>query len=121
MAKNTTMRRFLLAAALCAVLVPALAEVPALGRPARPAPAADVVQTALVTPAAAAQPVPRAVAGDTTVVIAGFDGDPAMVPAATPSPAQAEDDRPPNTTAMLLTALVLMSGIALRRWGSDQP
>lgn len=64
----------------------------------------DIVQAALVIPGTAPMraPTPQAAA---------------QAPAA-PMDATAEDDGEHHGTAMLLAALALMMGIALRRWGT---
>jgi hypothetical protein len=115
MAHHKTMRSFLPAMALCAVLQPALAGNSAPARPASPAPA-PVMLHAAITPATA---VPVAATAGTPVVVAGFKGEASLGPAAGPKAPQPDEGRP-TTVAVLLTALAVMTGIALRRWGTDE-
>ncbi|HYF16819.1 MAG TPA: hypothetical protein VEA40_03050 [Ramlibacter sp.] len=99
-----------LALVLCLAAAPALAQEPAS---ARTAPAEGLVRTSLVVQAQAgpSQAKPQ----------------PALLTAtpAKPSKAQAEDPAPPPAErrpvlAMLLAALAVMTGIALRRWLGEQ-
>jgi hypothetical protein len=113
-ARIRTMRALLTAIALCAGLQAAAA----------PQPAAHTVAT-------------RATAGQGELhaqLVASPDGAPAsqrradsvvvassLQPMASPAPASgAPGERRPATAAMLLAALALMTGIALRRWGAGQ-
>jgi hypothetical protein len=114
MANKKTMRSFISAIALCAVLQPALADNgTAPVRSAAPSTAPVVMQAAL-TPATAVDAVPGAAATATTVAVAGIKAD-----AGEPKPPQ-EGEHRPTTVALLLTAFLVMTGIALRRWGTDE-
>jgi hypothetical protein len=114
MAHLMTMRSFLPAIALCAVLQPALAGNSA---PASPAPA-PVMLHAAITPATTA-PIAVAATAGAPVVVAGFKGEASLGPAAGQKTPQPDEGRP-TTVAVLLTALAVMTGIALRRWGTDE-
>jgi hypothetical protein len=121
MARNTTMRSFLPAVALCAVLVPAFADGTVPDLSAGPPPADRGVQTALAQPpAAGTQPAPRSPVGGAAVVVASFKGEAPIASSASAAPPPEQQEHQPTTTAMMLTALVLMTGIALRRRGPDQ-
>lgn len=109
------MRAFIPAIALCAVLHATAAVQP--GEQVVPAaankPAAGQLHAQLV-----------ATSGDTVIVAQHLnDVGPAKggrSPAtSTTQPATGEEDRP-ATAAMLLAALILMTGIALRRWGAGE-
>jgi hypothetical protein len=107
---TTTMRAFIPAIALCAVLqAGAAAQAPHQAAPAAAATPAGMVQAKLATPADA-------------VVVAQHGGEAGTGKAglATTSSQQqagSGEEHRPTTAAMLLAALILMTGIALRRWG----
>jgi hypothetical protein len=107
---TTTMRAFIPAIALCAVLqAGAAAQPPHQATPAATGkPAAGMVQAKLATP------------GD-TVVVAQHGGEvdtgkAGLAATSSHQPGSGGEHRP-TTAAMLLAALILMTGIALRRWG----
>lgn len=104
------MRAFIPAIALCAGLHAAAAPQP-LGQAASAmaSPAQGVLHAQLVTPADGVPSVQRR----TDAVKASLQPRGA---------AQADDaqEHHPTTAAMLLAALALMTGIAVRRWGAGQ-
>jgi hypothetical protein len=111
-ARTTTMRALLPAIAFCAVLQATAAVQPA-GQ-AMPAaankPAAGLLHAKLVPPS----PEPVVVAQR----VNDGPGKDGIHPATSGTqPASGQEHRP-TTAAMLLAALVLMTGIALRRWGA---
>ena len=106
------MRAFIPAMALCAVLQATAAVQPAheMSTAAANKPAQGMLQAKLVT------------STDTLVVAQHApDAGPATtsLPAGAATSAPGEEHRP-TTAAMLLAALVLMTGIALRRWGTGE-
>ncbi|HZY20179.1 MAG TPA: hypothetical protein VFE82_17040 [Ramlibacter sp.] len=108
------MQRALLVAAMCAALHAAAAAAPTSQAPTPSQ--AGVMHAAMVV---GGSPAPATVAvsarsESTGAMKAGLDG----AAAAAKSDAQAHDR--PTTAAMLLAALGLMTGIALRRWGTGQ-
>jgi hypothetical protein len=114
MAKNKTMRSFLPAIALCALLQPALAgNSTASVRPAV-TPATPLVIQASLTPTAAVQAGAAPADGATPMVVASIKGE-----AGDPKPTP-EDEHRPTTVAVLLTAFFVMTGIALRRLGTEE-
>jgi hypothetical protein len=107
------------------VLIPAIALCAVLQASAGVQPAGQAV------PAAASQPAPGMLhakltspAGEAVVVAQGVNvADPARAgmhaTASSTQPASGEEHRP-TTAAMLLAAAILMTGIALRRWGAGE-
>jgi len=107
------MRAIIPAMALCAVL-----QATAAGQPAH-----EVATAAANQPAQGMLHAKLVTSTDTLVVAQqGPDAGPAkpsLPTAAGAQPASGEEHRP-TTAAMLLAALVLMTGIALRRWGMGE-
>jgi len=109
------MRALLPAIALCAVL-----QATAAAQPAQQA-----------APAAAAKPVPgvlhaQLVTSSTDPVMVAqrvsdaAPGKASLQPTGAPTQPTSGEEHRPTTAAMLLAALILMTGIALRRWGAGE-
>jgi hypothetical protein len=110
-AGTTTMRAFLPAIALCAVLQAGAAAQPA--RQAAPAAAAGKPAEGVLQAKLAATGDAVAVAQRGTEAGTGKAG----VSTTASHRQDAGEEHRPTTAAMLLAALILMTGIALRRWG----
>jgi hypothetical protein len=104
------MRAIIPAIALCAVLQASAAMQPAqqVGPAAANKPAHGMLHAQLVTPSTDAVIVAQR-ASDTAAKTG-------LHSTAVVQPASGEEHRP-TTAAMLLAAVILMTGIALRRWG----
>jgi hypothetical protein len=106
------MQRSLPAIALCALVHAAMAG-PAAAAPTHPAPPQQQLTSAALVAQAPATPAPARTQGETVAMQATL-----------PSPASAshkpadEPEHRPTGIAMLLAAVALMTGIALRRWGA---
>lgn len=108
------MRAFIPAIALCAVLQATAAAQPAhQAVPAANGPGAGTLHAQLVT--ASAEPVVVAQRVSDTA-----SRQPGVQPVgASAQPTPGEEHRP-TTAAMLLAAVILMTGIAARRWGAGE-
>lgn len=108
------MRALLTAIALCAGLQAGAAPQAAPHTtPAMTMPGQGELHAQLVSSRDGAPASPRR--GETVAVATTLQ--PAAAQAPTPD---SSDERHPTTPAMLLAALALMTGIALRRWGAGQ-